>query len=122
MAGDAGRDPGRDGERLSGRFSGPLPLLTGLLPVGDSDRPGRGLRRGGGGSNGSSMFGIPAILDGLLLDLAGKEGVYSGGCSISSSRSRRGVIAVLNGGVAADDRVIWWSCRLPVGRRLGIDL
>ena len=104
MAGDAGRDPGRDGERLSGRLSGPLALLTGLLPVGDSDRSGGGLRRGGGGSNGSfMMFGIPAILDGLLLDLAGKEGGYSGGCSISSSRSRRGVIAVLSGGVAADD-------------------
>ena len=104
MAGDAGRDPGREGERLSGRLSGPLALLTGLLPVGDSDRPGRGLRRGGGGSNGSSiLFGIPAMLDGLLLDLAGKEGGYSGGCSISSSRSRRGGIAVLNGDGVADD-------------------
>ena len=104
MAGDAGRDPGREGERLSGRLSSPLPLLTGLLTVGDSDRPGRGLSRGGGESNSSSiLFGKPAILDGLLLDLTGKEGGYSGGCSISSSWPRRGGIAGLNGGVAADD-------------------
>lgn len=104
MFGEAGRDPGREGERLSGRLSGPLPILTGLLPVGDSDRPGRGLRKGGGGSNSSSLlFGKPPILDGLLLDLPGKEGGYSGGCTISSSRPRGGGIAVLNDGVAADD-------------------
>ena len=104
MAGDAGRDPGREGERLCRRLSGPLALLTGWITVGDSDRPGRGLRRGGGGSDSSStLLGRPAILDGLLLDLAGKEGGYSGGCSISSSRSRRGGIAVLNGNGVADD-------------------
>lgn len=104
MFGDAGRDPGREGERLPGRLSGPLPLVTGLLPVGDSDRSGRGLRRGGGGSNSSSVsLGIPAILDGLLLDLAGKAGAYSDGCSISSSWSVRGEIVVLNGGVVASD-------------------
>ena len=104
MAGDVGRDPGCEGGRLSERLSGPLPLLTGLLPVGDSDRPGRGLSRGGGGSNSSSMlFGNPAILDGLLLDLTVKEGGYSGSCGISSSWPRSGGIAGLNGGVAAED-------------------
>ena len=104
MVGDAARDPGREGERLSGRLSGPLPLLTGLLPAGDSDRPGRGLRRGGGGSKSSFvLIDIPAILDGLLLDLTGREGGYSEGCSISSSLPRRGEFAVLNGGMVADD-------------------
>ena len=78
--------------------------MTGLLPVGDSDRPGRGLRRGGGGSNSPSVsLGIPAILDGLLLDLAGKDGAYSGSCSISSSWPARGEIVVLNAGVVASD-------------------
>lgn len=85
--GEAGRDTGREGGRLPGRLSGPLPLLTGLLPMGDSDRPGRGLKRGGCGSKSSSLLpGIPAILDGLLLDLLGKAG-YPEDCNISSSRS-----------------------------------
>lgn len=80
MLGDAGRDAGREGGRLPGRLSGPLPLFTGLLPVGDSDRPGRGSRRGGGGYNSSSLSpGIPAMLDGLLLDRPGKAGGYIGG-------------------------------------------
>ena len=88
MLGDAGRDAGREDGRLPGRLSGPLPILTGLLPVGDSDRPGRGLRKGGGGSKSSSLSpGIPAILDGLLLDLPGKAGGYPDGCNISPSRS-----------------------------------
>ena len=78
--GDAGREPGCEGGRLPGRFSGPLALLTDLLPVGEPDRPGSGLRRGGGESNSSSLSpGIPAMVDGLLLDLPGKAGGYIGG-------------------------------------------
>ena len=49
MFGDDGREDEREGERSGGeaRPSGPLPVLTGLLPLDDSDRTGSGLRKEG---------------------------------------------------------------------------